>query len=72
MQYESLLAVCPYYLRHLDNRICCEGSSKSNRFNVTFEDAKKRDEYSHQYCNNMEGCRNCLIHQALNNKYGII
>ena len=71
-QYISKYAVCPYYHRHDDNRICCEGTDSKNTINLVFGDAKKLKEYGVRHCNSIEGCKKCLIHGALNTKYGVL
>ncbi len=70
-QYVSKYAVCPYYHRHDDNRICCEGTNSENTINVVFGDQKKLKEYGIRYCNDIEGYKRCLICIALNKKYGV-
>lgn len=70
-QYVSKYAVCPYYQRHDDNRICCEGTDSRNTINLVFGDTNKLKEYGNVYCNEIEGCRKCIIHKALNTKYGV-
>lgn len=71
-QYESKYAVCPYYHRHDDNRICCEGTDSKNTINLVFGDSKKLKDYGITHCNSIEGCKKCLIHRALNFKYGVL
>ena len=71
-QYVSKYAVCPYYHRHDDNRICCEGTDSKNTINLVFGDANKLKEYGIKFCNDIEGCRRCIIHKALNTKYGVL
>ena len=70
--YESKYVVCPYYHRHESNRICCEGTGSYNTVNLVFEDAKKLKEYGIEYCNSIKGCKRCMIHRALNTKYGVL
>ena len=67
--YESKYAVCPYYHRHESNRICCEGTSENNTLNLVFYDQKKMIAYSKHYCNDIEGCKRCKVHQMLDGKY---
>ena len=71
-QYVSKYVVCPYYRRHDDNRICCEGTGSMNTINLVFGDANKLKEYGIKYCNDIEGCKRCIIHKALNTKYGVL
>lgn len=69
---ESKNAKCPYYQRHADYRICCEGETKGTSFSVTFQDDTKRKAYMKERCEGIEACRSCLIHKALNIKYGVL
>lgn len=71
-QYISKYAVCPYYHRHEDNRICCEGSVTGSTINLVFENSKKLKKYSIERCNSIEGCKKCIIHKALDMKYGVL
>lgn len=71
-QYISKYVVCPYYHRHDDNRICCEGTSSRNTINLVFSDSKKLKEYTEKYCENMDNYERCMICQALNTKYGVL
>ena len=70
-QYVSKYAVCPYYHRHDDNRICCEGTDSKNTINLVFGDKYKLKEYNIKYCNSISGCKNCLLYKALNTKYEV-
>ena len=65
----SKYVVCPFYRKHNDNKICCEGVSKSNTINLVFEDCRKQKAYSERYCNNIENYQNCMICRMLNRKY---
>jgi hypothetical protein len=71
-QYVSKYAVCPYYHRHDDNRICCEGTDSKNTINLVFGDKKKLKDYNINFCNDVEGYKKCLICKALNLKYGVL
>ena len=68
-KYVSKYAVCPYYRRHNDNRICCEGTDMTNTINLVFEDSKKLKEYETRYCNDIRGYQHCIVCGALNGKY---
>lgn len=69
-QYVSKYAVCPYYRRHDDNRICCEGTDSRNTINLVFGDKNKQKEYGNTFCNSLKNHQHCLICKALNTKYG--
>ena len=68
-QYVSKYAVCPFYHRHDDNRICCEGTGSRNTINLVFGNQCDLKVYGERYCNNISGYKDCLICQALNAKY---
>ena len=70
-QYVSKYVVCPFYRRHDDNRICCEGTNSKNTINLVFGDKYKQKEYGIKYCNSIEGYKRCLICKALNTKYEV-
>ena len=74
--YESPNAVCPYYKRHsrsTDNyRVYCEGADGSDTISHNFHDSKARFKFTDKYCNDLKGCKDCVIHRALNLKYGIL
>jgi hypothetical protein len=69
VHYESKYAVCPYYHRHENNRICCEGTNDTNTLNLVFGDTNSMKAYSKRYCNDLERCKRCMIYQALDRKY---
>lgn len=67
---------CPYYLvikeEHRKHRLIrCEGVSKGNSISLVFGTEKDRQEYKRDFCYSVHDCRNCLIHQMLNRKYGV-
>lgn len=67
--YVSKYVVCPYYIRHNDNRICCEGTDETNAISLNFGDIKDLKEHERKYCNRFDGYPNCLICRALDGKY---
>lgn len=69
VHYESKYAACPYYHRHENNRICCEGTNDTNTLNLVFGDTNSMKAYSKRYCNDLERCKRCMIYQALDRKY---
>lgn len=68
-QYVSKYVVCPYYRKHSDNRICCEGTDDSNTINLVFEDSKRLNEYNMCFCNDMKCYKGCMVYQMLDQKY---
>lgn len=68
--YVSKYVVCPFYRRHNDNRICCEGTDESNTINLVFIDSKEQKRYSRDLCGSISGYVTCPIYQTLiANKY---
>lgn len=68
-QYVSKYVVCPFYRKHSDNRICCEGTDDSNTINLVFEDSKQLKEYNICFCNDMRFHQGCMVYQMLKAKY---
>ena len=73
-QYVSKYVVCPYYRRHDDNRICCEGtdSKNTNTINLVFGDNRTLKDYTTKFCSDIQCYKECLICKALNFKYGVL
>lgn len=67
--YVSKYVVCPYYHRHENNRICCEGTDETNTLNLVFGDTKELKAYGKRYCNDLKRCQSCMIYRALDRKY---
>ena len=68
-QFVSKYVVCPFYRRHDNNRICCEGTNKDNTINLVFGDTKKLKEHTVTYCESMDNYKRCLVCGMLNTKY---
>jgi hypothetical protein len=68
-QFISKYVVCPFYRRHDNNRICCEGTSRDNTINLVFSDQKKLKQYTVAKCESMSGCKSCRIYEMLDRKY---
>lgn len=66
--FVSKYAVCPYYHRHNDNRICCEGTDTTNTINLVFESSVEQKRYCADFCYTM-CCKGCLVFQMLERKY---
>jgi hypothetical protein len=69
---------CPYFLgintepqRRQGAIIRCEGVSKDNVITLTFDSKNARKVYKRAFCYSIHKCRECLIHQMLNRKYGV-
>jgi hypothetical protein len=68
---------CPYYLGLYSEeqrkrcQIRCEGVSKGNTISLVFGDENVRKAYKKAYCYSINMCKECLIHQMLNRKYGV-
>ena len=74
--YEDYNVVCPYYHRHEkqtdEYRVSCEGADGATTISHNFPDSKARHKFASQHCNSLDGCKKCVVHQALNLKYGIL
>lgn len=68
-EHESKYAVCPYYRRMQQNRICCEGVSKRNTINLVFEDTYGNLRHRQEYCNSLESYKKCRVCRMLDEKY---
>lgn len=68
-KYEDKFVKCPYYRRHENNKIACEGSSQGNTINLVFEQQQDKRNHMHEYCYSIIGCMDCLVHMALDMKY---
>ena len=67
--YVSKYVVCPFYHRHDDNRICCEGTDASNTINLVFGGKGELKDYCERRCNDMARHKECLIYKMLDSKY---
>jgi hypothetical protein len=75
--WESEYVVCPYYHRHENCKenifqITCDGIESSASLVVKFSTAKARTNYTEEHCNDLKGCKECVVYQALNLKYGVL
>ena len=68
-QWRAKFVKCPYYHRHENNKICCEGLSGGNTIHLVYEDEKERRKYMEEYCESIKWCRLCPIHRLLDDKY---
>ena len=68
-KYEDKFVKCPYYHRHEGYKIACEGFYKGNTLNLVFELPQAKTKHMHEYCYSLLGCRDCIIHRALDMKY---
>lgn len=68
-QYVSKCVVCPFYRRHNDNRICCEGTDENNTVNLVFEDCREMKKYTVNFCNDIQCHKGCMLYQMLDSKY---
>lgn len=75
--WESEYVTCPYYHRHENTKddvfqISCEGVDNAASLVIKFSTANGRAKYADEYCNSLKGCKQCVMHQALNIKYGVL
>lgn len=67
--YGAKFVKCPFYRNHDANRIVCEGLCKRNTVNLVFESSSDKSNYMKEVCDDILGCRDCLIHIMLDMKY---
>lgn len=65
----SRMVKCPFYLKHDESRIVCEGVSKSNTLHLAFKDKYERKRYMKEQCYSIQSCQKCLIHKILYEKW---
>lgn len=68
-KFISKYVVCPFYRRHDNNRICCEGINNDNTINLVFGDSKKLKEHTVKYCEDMNNYDRCRVCKMLSDKY---
>lgn len=67
--YKSKYVVCPFYKKHENNHIVCEGTESSNTIHLTFGAKENAISYTKRYCNNIERYKHCCICTMLMMKY---
>ena len=68
-QWGAKFVKCPFYRRHDQNKIVCEGLEAGNTINLAYESSAERSRYMHERCNSIEGCKHCPIHALLDRKW---
>lgn len=69
--HASKFVKCPYYANNDNNKIKCEGLSDGSSLHLVFQDCNDRAKYMKEYCYSIDVCKYCLIHNALNIKWGV-
>ena len=67
-EYESKLAMCPFYLKEDTLRIRCEGVNGEAVTHLVFNDNKAKKRYKQEYCYTPK-YEQCLLCIMLNSKY---
>lgn len=67
--YGAKFVKCPFYHRHEENRIICEGLHEGNTINLVYESRIELRRYMQDKCNSIEGCRRCAIYGLLDRKW---
>jgi hypothetical protein len=67
--YAAMMVKCPFYHKHENSRIVCEGVCKGSTISLIHECAADRRHYMHEHCNDLLGSRDCPIHQMLDQIY---
>lgn len=68
--WQTKFVKCPYYMKHDNNRIVCEGINKDATTHIVFGNPAIREVYMHKHCNEIGGCRKCPLHDLLDRKNG--
>ena len=66
---KSARVKCPFYKRHEDRRIVCEGITDGNTVHMVFEAGTRREKYMATRCASMGGYKNCRVFEAVMKKY---
>lgn len=62
---------CPFYHKHDGGKIKCEGLSDDSSIHLVFATPAERAKYMQSYCYSITVCKYCLIHNALDIKWGV-
>lgn len=62
-------AKCPFYHKHDGGKIKCEGLSDNSTIHLVFETPAERARFMREHCNSIQGCKVCLIHKILYEKW---
>jgi hypothetical protein len=68
-KYGVTMAECPYYQWHEKTKIHCEAFPRGTA--MDFPDKASRNEYMLRYCSSLEGCKECKLHEILDEKWGV-
>ena len=65
----SKFVKCPYYKKHDQHQIVCEGINDKSTTHVVFGADYDLTNYMHKYCNDVGECKKCPLHSLLERKY---
>lgn len=69
LPYKAKFVKCPFYCKHDNNRIVCEGLAVGSNLNMTFVLPADCAKYMSEVCYDLLGCRDCPIYIMLDQKY---
>lgn len=61
--------VCPFYSQQDNLKIHCEGYSKGNRIQISFENKYLMKEHKKRFCNNIKCYRQCPLYPIIEKQY---
>ena len=68
-EYHSVDVVCPYYRDQDKHTIMCEGIGDRTTLRVCYPSRARVEAYQRDYCNSMDGYKECPIATMLNERY---
>ena len=68
-RYEANEVTCPFYRFEKGNSLYCEGIYGGGIIQ-TFPTKTHKMLHKIKYCHSIESCKECKLHQAINEKYG--
>ncbi len=60
---------CPYFHSDDATSINCEGIRENSTIRQIFHTKEQKKAYEHQFCNDINKCKDCLIYYIANQKY---
>lgn len=67
--YNDRKAVCPFYKREEQQKICCEGIQERSSLHLTFSSPEEQKKYLERFCNSISGYCKCKVAIMLKSKY---
>lgn len=67
--YDTICAVCPFYVKSGKKTITCEGITDDCATNLIFESEEARNQHRHLFCDSQANYKKCEIYKVLEEKY---